>query len=243
MHEKLITTGVALLAFASFAISPGIASAVNKPAVTHPTGTVLNPGTNGVLIEGTNTGETMFVDGSGNTLTRCTGATVAGKLTKNSGGTIEGDIASAKFAGSGSLAAGEPANECTGSFGNVSVTPLSLPWCIRSTPNSGTEEFEIAGGNCGGPASSIKFILSSTTVGNCTYEGLSGVSGTIDTDAAESSAQDALLTIPGTTAKREFKRVAGGFLCPSVGYLDMDFTLETDTTNGIAEPIYISKIP
>jgi hypothetical protein len=87
------------------------------------------------------------------------------------------------------------------------------------------------GGKCSAPGK-VNFTLASTTVGNCVYEGVS-VDGTFATHPS-----DALMSVPGGAAKRGFPKISGGFLCPSEGFLDMDFTMETDVVK--AEPIYIS---
>lgn len=226
MHKKLMTACMALVAFAALAIAPAIASAKNDPQLTHPTGTLIPVGTK---VLATNVGNTLFVDANNNPLTTCSVATMTGTILKNSGGNVEGEITTANFSGTGTKSATEPNVECTGSFGNVSVTPV-VPMCIRSTTAMNTDVFQVVGGKCSAPGK-VKFTLASTTVGNCVYEGNS-VDGTFHTHPS-----DAVFTVPGDDfLKTGFPKVSGSFLCPSEGFLDMDFTLETE--NG--EPIYIS---
>lgn len=223
--RKLITACMALAAFLAFAVMPSVASATNDPDLTHPTGTLL---ATGAKIKGTNVGETLMTDASGNVLTRCTTAVMTGELVTNNGSEVQGSISSATFSGTGT------GGECTSSFGGITVETTEgngVPWCLRSGPNQETHKFEVRGNSCANKERGITFVLNSTTVGKCKYERASGnpITGTYTTHP-----EDAVLHISGV----EFPREEGGFLCPAKGFLDMTFTLETDTPT--PEPLYIS---
>lgn len=245
MSKKLIATCMALAAFVAFAVAPSVASATNTPVITHPTGTVLNPTgktcgaiSNAVCLKGTNIGETIMRSSAtgGIVLTRCTTSVMTGELTKNNGTTVEGNVRSASFSGTGTEVNG--VNECTGTFGNITVTTAvasGLPWCMRSTSTMKTDEFQIRGGLCSEAAREIRFILDSTTAGECTYGRTAAIVGTYTTDT-EPELSDAVVHIK----EQEFVKKAGGIGCPSVGYLEMSFTLETDTAPPTAEPLYFS---
>ena len=96
------------------------------------------------------------------------------------------------------------------------------------------DEFQVRGGLCSEAAREIRFILDSTTAGECTYGRTAAIVGKYKTDTLVDENSDAIMTI--TT--QEFTKKAGGILCPSIGRLDMSFTLETDKSP--AEPLYFS---
>jgi hypothetical protein len=223
MHRKLIGAFLALAAFAAFAVAPSIASATNSPEITHPTGTRLATGTK---IEATNIGTTIMTDASTNTLVECSTATMTGTLTKNDGSNVEGNITSASFSGTGS------GGTCTGSFGNITVTPNpatnGMPWCLRSTSTMATDEFQLRGNECSKAVRAIRFVLDAPFGATCTYQRGSAVVGTLTTHP-----EDAVLHVSHV----EFPLLEGSFICPGAGYLDMSFTLETDGSNS---PLYIS---
>jgi len=254
MSKKLITACLGLLALAAF-ILPATASAA--PEITHPTGTRLNPTTGSctsvagtVCVTATNVGETLLktdpASGEPTVLARCTTAAMTGYLKKNNGTEIEATIHTATFSGTGGLSNGM--NECTGSFGNITVTTNGnkvdnesvtngTPWCIRATKAMEPDEFQLTGGDCVSEPPAITFILDSTTAGECKYTRSAAVKGTYTTD----STGDAVLTVTakeGTLADTTFTREAGGVLCPGTGTLEMSFTLETDEKE--AKPLYIS---
>jgi hypothetical protein len=229
MHRKLITACMALAAFAAFAVMPAIASATNDPDLTHPTGTLMPAGKGHPAsgIKGTNVGLTLMTNSSGGILTECNSAVMTGTLIKNDGSNVEGNISSATFTGTASGGA------CTGSFGNVTVTtnPATngIPWCLRSTSTMATDEFQVRGNECSKAARPIRFVLDIIFGGSCVYQRGTAIPGTFKTHP-----EDALLSI----SKVEFPLLEGGFACPSVGFLDMSFTLETDSVS--TEPLYIS---
>jgi hypothetical protein len=229
MFKKLITACLAIAAFAAFVL-PATASATNDPTLTHPTGTAIAVGTK---IEATQIGNSIFTDTNKNPLVTCSTATMTGEVVKNSGGNVEGTISTSDFGGTGSTKAGEPEPECTGSFGNVSVTvPGHL--CIRSTTTMATDEFQVAGGGCPGTGN-VKFILDSTTIGECEYEATGAIKGD-----AKTHPDEAILVVRSTQEGSGAKKIRGGFFCPNSGILDMEFTLETDTKDEMKDPIYIS---
>jgi hypothetical protein len=152
---------------------------------------------------------------------------MTGTVTKNSSSAIEADITTIDFAGTGAKVAAEPEPECTGTFGNVSVTvPGALQ--IKSTALMATDEFQI---NTKG-STKVKFILNSTTIGECEYESLNPVKGDITT-----SATTAALTVRNNAAGSGSKLIRGGFFCPSSGQLAMTFHLETEngTSLGVTQ--------
>jgi hypothetical protein len=236
MSKKIIMACMALVALAAFAL-PATASAANNPLLTHPTGTAIPAGTK---ITATQVGSSFLWNTSNSKLLECSTGTMTGELKTNSGGTVEGNISSAVFGGTGAQAAGEPEPECTALsfFGsNTSVTTQGLPWCVKSTPLMAEDEFTVSGGACGGAASKIKFKLAPTGISECEYEATNAaIKGTFDTDTG-GTPTDALLTVKHSQ-QTGFKRIAGGFLCPESGEIEMTFTLETDKTT--KEPIYIS---
>lgn len=236
MHKKLITACMALAAFMALAVVPSIALAVNSPELREGTtnGVKAPPGT---TILATNLGELIMTDSSGGILTRCNKATLTGTLTKNDGANIEGNVTKATFQGTGTKAAGAEDPECTGSFGNVTVTanPATngLPWCIRSTEGMATDEFQVRGDECSKAEREIRFVLHSTTVGECTYGRAIPTIGTLTTDTP--TATDAVVHI----AAQKFDKKAGGFFCPGAGYLDFSFTIEKDTLpDETADPMW-----
>jgi hypothetical protein len=226
MSKKLIGAFMALAAFAAFAVMPAVSSA--SPELTHPTGTTLATGSKitATLLGGS----AILKDTSGNTLITCTTATLTGELTRNNGTEIQGQITSATYGGTGAKVSAEPANECTGTFGNTSVTPLAskaTPWCLKS---QASDKWNLTGGACPAGGGRIKFILNSTTVGECEYQSTAaGVSGGFTTHP-----EDAKLTV----TESGFELIRGGFFCPPSGHLEQGFTLETDSAT--TEPLYIS---
>ncbi len=229
MSKKLITTCLALFALAAFVL-PAVASA--SPVVTHPTGTKLVPGANGVKIKATNIGNTLLTSTSGTTLVECSTASMTGTLTVNSGTSIEGNIESTSFSGT------EAGGKCTGLGGIIVTTNVGngVPWCLHST---GGDEFQVRGGKCSEVPRSITFAMDSGLGVTCHYERANSIKGTFTTH----STGDAILTVTGAgetgVTDTLFTKEAGdSVLCPADGTLDMAFTLETDTAT--AEPLYIS---
>jgi hypothetical protein len=248
MSKKLITACMALVAFAALAVMPAVASATNDPELTHPTGTLLAEGTK---ITATNVGETLLKSGDGSSiLARCTHATMTGTLTKNKENTVEGTIDTATFEGTGGFLNGM--NECTGSFGNLTVTTNGggvdgetvengTPWCVRSTPTMATDEFQVRGGACGTATRKITFVFDTTIFGGttqCKYERASTepIKGTYTTD---SPSTDALMHLAAGANTKFVGESGNSFVCPTSGTLEMTFTLKTDTTP-TAEPLYFS---
>jgi|SRR5215211_5223875 len=151
---------------------------------------------------------------------------------ENSGGTVEGEITSAKFSGTGAVHADNGFAECTEHVGSGAyMTVKNLPLCVRSTSAMATDEFQVFGGGCITPGN-VKFLLGSTAAGECEYETASSVKGDYTTGGAQAS-----LTTRDTIAGSGAKKIRGGFLCTSSLMLKMAFTLETDSTAG---PIWIS---
>ncbi len=206
MNRKLILTCVALAAFAAFAVGSSTASATNDPQLTTSTGELVPAGTTTIKV--TQVNQIAMVTTAGSTLVTCSTGTGTGEVIKNSGGTVEGEITTLTISGTGTKAAGEPGNECTGSFGNVSVTP-SLPVCLRSTPAMATDEMQGSSGKCPG-GGKIKFILASTTAGECEFESTGAAIAEFATNPNSAEA-----TIKSTQAGSGVSKIRGGFLCPS----------------------------
>jgi len=228
MNKKLTLACMAVAALAVLAVGASTASATNDPQLTTKAGVLVAPGTSNLLL--TQVGTTGLLDTSGNVLVQCTSGTGAGSVIKNSGGTVEGEITSLTIGGTGAKAPTEPGNECTTSFGNVSVTPI-LPWCLRSTPTMATDEMQIVSGKCGGAPGNVKFIMVSTTVGECEFE----ATGPIRADFT-TSPSDAQATVRSTQAGSGIKRIRGGFFCPSSAMLQGTRTIE----DGSGNPLFVS---
>ena len=218
--SKLIRACMALAAFAAFAVLPATAMAENNPQLKEG-GTAL---ATGVGIVGTNEGITRFTDTSGNTLVECSKATLSGTLTKNTVGGVEGEITTFDFSGTGAVNAHNGLPECTGSFGAAFITVVTNPLCVRSTNTMATNEFQVSSGKCAG-GGKVKFIIGSTTIGECEYETGGPVKGDYVTNTSE-------MKVRNTAAGSGASKIRGGFFCPSSGMLAMTFKLET--ANGTA---------
>ncbi len=233
MIKKAILACMALAAFAAFVL-PATASATNDPTLTDGSPRV-DVAVNSKII-GTNVGETTLLTTGGAPLIHCTTATMTGKVLVNSGGTVEGTIEKATFAGTGAIHPDTGDKECTASFGNAGIT-VSTPMCLRSTPAMATDEFRVEGDDCIKSGTGVTFNILSTTAGECKYETTGAVIGHFTTE----STGDALLTVTETQSGSGAAKESGGFLCPSSGMLRMTFTLETDTLpDTTADPIWIS---
>lgn len=217
MNRKLITVCFAVAALAVSAL-PATASAANDPQLTE-AGVLVAAGAS---IVGT-TSNPSLTSTSGASLLTCSTAKATGKVLKNSGGTVEGEITTATYAGTGPVSADNNLPECTGSFGNVYITVTNTPLCIKSTPTMAEDEGQVGGGGCGtfGP---VKFTIGSTTAGECKYETTSTLKGDFTTGGTETR-----LTIRNTQAGSGVKLVSGGFLCPTSGMLAGSATLETES--------------
>jgi len=227
MNKKLTITCMALTALTALVIGVAAASAANDPQLTTKEGALVPVGTSNIQL--TQIGETGVLDTSGNTILTCTSGTGAGSVLKNSAGTVEGEITSLTVGGTGAKASGEPANECTGSFGNFSMTPV-LPLCLRSNPTMVADEMQISGGKC--PSSgTVKYVAVSTTVGVCEYES----TGPLKLDFT-TTPSDAQATIRATQAGSGIKLTKGGFLCPSSAMLRGTRTMEDTSGN----PFFVS---
>jgi len=217
MSKKPITASMALIALAAFVL-PAYASATNDPQLLSG-GTVVPVGTS---IVGT-AAEAKFTNTEGtSSLTTCSKAKLTGSLTKNSGGTVEGEIpnGSSIFEGTGATSSHNSKPECTGSFGNSYVTVTTV-LCIKSDPTMVEDEFQVLGAACGSTGK-LKFIIGSTTAGACEYEATGNVKGTFTTGGTEGS-----LTTRDTSEGSGATKISGGFLCPTSGALKMTFTIET----------------
>jgi hypothetical protein len=226
MNRKLILALAVSAALAAFAVSAATAMATNDPQLTTKAGALVPVGTSN--LNATQVGETAVTDTSGNTLISCNTGSGKGSVVKNSGSTVEGEITSLTIGGTGPVGP-NGLNECTGSFGNVSINPV-LPWCLRSTPAMATDEMQAVAGKCPGTGN-VKFIASSTTVGACEYEATSSIKADFLT-----SPSDAQATVRSTSAGGGVKLIKGGFLCPSSMMMKGTRTLEDTSGN----PLFVS---
>jgi hypothetical protein len=224
MSKKIIMACMAIAALAAFAL-PASALAANEPQLTE-NGSLVAKGS---LIKVTNIGDTILKNTEGASIVNCSTATMTGEVTKNEANTVEGKITTATFAGTGTKQASEPDLECTGSLGNATVTPLNFPWTLKSTPLMANDELQVAAA-----AGKIKFLLKPTVFGvpiECEYEANGVIKGSFVTNADTAS-------VTASSAGSGFTRIRGEFPCPTSGYLEMNFTTETDVA--VATPVTIS---
>jgi len=217
---------------------PATASASNKPVLTQPTGTAIGVGTTFI---GRQIGELGFYATSGTKELGCSSGSFIGSILKNASGTVEAEITSAVFGGSGPQVSGEPAPECTGLgffTSNLTFTALSLPWCLKSTVLTAEDEFLVIGGKCGSVAEKLRFMWSPTGFGDCEYQATqTNIKGKFNTDTSGAAS----LSWTKTNSNAGFTKISGSFSCPSSMEFEVSFALETD--NGSHEPIFISKLP
>ncbi|HEX5593484.1 MAG TPA: hypothetical protein VFX35_09060 [Solirubrobacterales bacterium] len=234
MRLKLIAISLGLVSLAALIAFPGMALAFNHPLVVE-NGVPISVGSK---VLGTNVGATKLTTSLFNL--ECSTGILTGTVTKNTTGTVEGTISSARFGGTGGKITGAEEPECTShepGFGDMTVTPSTatngLPWCIRSTEPMAPHEFQVRGNECAKAARPIRFSIDMTGLGTCQYErgSTEPIPGTFTT-----STTDSVLSI----SEVNFPAVSGNpFGCPGGGKLDMTFTMETDaspfTSLGITE--------
>jgi hypothetical protein len=236
MSKKIIMVCMAVAALAAFAL-PATASAKNTPHLTDAAGSAaVGVAINGTLLEKTEA--TFWNTATSIKLSTCTNATLTGKIVKNTTGTVEGTITTFDFSGTGGVHADNGLPECTGDIGPSAVTVVSNPLCLRSTEAMATHEFqvgaELAGKTCAEGTGNVKFLLKSTTAGDCEYETASSIKGDFTTASGVASQLTTRDTIAGSGANR----IRGGFLCPTSGMLRMTFTMETETIGN--PPLWIT---
>lgn len=216
MSQKVITSFMAVVAFAVFAL-PATAFAANNPQLMS-SGTVVPAGTS---IVGTAM-NTEFTSTAGGNLVTCSSAKLMGTVKKNSGGTVEGELSneSASFEGTGAVSSDNGLPECTATFGNAFIT-VTTALCVKADSTMAEDEFQVTGAACGSTGKA-KFIIGSTTAGECEYESTGNIKGTYTTGGTE-----AKLSTIDTSEGSGSKLIKGGFLCPTSGALKMTFTLET----------------
>lgn len=222
MSKKLITACMALVAFAAF-ILPATASAANSPHLT--SNGVLVP--KGTSLYGTAT-DTLFTTTGGSTQVTCLHAKMTGTVVKNESTIVEGEVpkGNALFWGDGAVSSHNGLEECTGSFGNAFVTVVTA-LCVRSDTTMAADEVQVNGGACG-TGGKAKFIIGSTTAGECEYEATGAVKGTYTTNSTPVT-----MTTEDNSTGSGSKLIRGGFLCPTSGALAMTFSLETTDGTGL----------
>ncbi|HWC47403.1 MAG TPA: hypothetical protein VG448_00780 [Solirubrobacterales bacterium] len=223
MRSKLVASCVLLVVVASIA-APSLASAANTPLLVE-NGSAVAVGTK---FQAGNVGRLGFTTSLGTM--ECTLSEWTGEVTKNSTGTVEGKITSARVGGTGALLNGAPAPECTtqaifGGDTTVTMNPAisGLPWCLRSTSAMALDEFQVRGDSCASVARGIRFTLDITNIGTCEYERTAAMSGTFSTSTTASTFS--LSEVAFTKVSTE------SFLCPASGKLDLTFQLLTDGTS------------
>jgi len=232
MHKKLITACLAIAVFAAFVVAPS-ASAVQIGETNEKHEFTALKANSGVKITGTQLGASRMTDKNGGILVECTKGTMTGELTENGANVITGDITSASFTNN-------TGGACPSIVGTSVVTTkiedkgppvvqTGVPWCLSTI--KATDTFEVRGGNCNEAARNLIFILDNSVAGECEYSKAS-VTGTFRTDVKET--EDAILTV---TKNGAFVLIRGGAFCPKEGFLDMEFTLETDESP--FAPLYI----
>ncbi|HEX6781013.1 MAG TPA: hypothetical protein VF125_03175 [Solirubrobacterales bacterium] len=211
MAKKILVLVAAIMAFG---VVPAVASATNSPELVETGGKTVEVGKK---ILATNVGNTLMTDGSTNTLLSCQTATMTGTVTKNDGSNVEGNIADATFKN-------HETSTCSGILGATTVTSTpatnGVPWCIRSTSTMATDEFQVRGNECSKAQRPIRFILDLPFGVVCTYQRTNAITGTFTTGEGKTVMSISHVEFPLLESV--------GFGCPSAGYLDMSFTLETD---------------
>ena len=206
-------------------VVPSSALATNSPEVTYPTGTKLAAKTK---VQVTNSGESKLTWGA--TTITCSSAKWKGELTKNTGSEVEATVESATFNGGSHCSTG-------GEGASIVATPSKngVPWCLRSTPELATDDFQVRGGACGKEVLPIRLAVNTTEkiTQECVYERSGAIVGTYQTHP-----NDAVLT----SNEVLITRVAGSVvLCPASMKVDTSFTLEKE--EGSSGPSYISAGP
>jgi hypothetical protein len=204
MHKKLIVACAALAAFASLAAAP-VASA--SPALTNG-GTPVPVGTE---IKGSNTGVFLFEDGIGYSVS-CGQATLAAKVTANSGTKIKMEAAAGGLTLTGTAVAGD----CTTSRGATSMT-----WGKMCFETGATDNVIVTG--CG---ANIAMTTNITGLVICQYT-ISGVTASFPTNA------DATFNLSSIPLK---KSEGSGAFCPS----EIKFSLDLDLTTTSGQTLLIS---
>jgi hypothetical protein len=237
MSKKIILACLALVAFAVFVL-PATASASPRLCET----TKLEGGGEGepctnvglVNVKGTNVGNWVLETSTlGNVV--CTGVTMTGNVTKNSGTNVEGDITSATFSGGGT------GGDCTGSLGTsiqvITNIGNGVPWCLFANSEMAADRFEVRGNACNAAKRSITFKFNITGLVDCWYNREANVVGTFTTDTA--TGEDAVLSFEKQQWNLEKEESTSIFApkCPETGSLTGKATLETDSAT--TEPLYI----
>jgi hypothetical protein len=232
MRLKRTLTSLGLVALAVCAAVPATAAATNHPIIVE-NGTPLAVGSK---FTATNVGVVKTTTGLGSF--ECSTAVMTGQVTKNTTGAVEADITSAAVGGTGLIASGAAAPECTtqaflggDTTATISTATNGLPWCLRATEAMNTDEFQIRGNSCIKASRPIRIATDITGIGTCTYERMEPIPGTFTT-----STTDSVFSI----YEVNFPSVPGNpFGCAGGFRLDMSFTMETDaspfTSLGITE--------
>ncbi|MGN6557278.1 MAG: hypothetical protein ACTHLH_04615 [Solirubrobacterales bacterium] len=206
---------MALVAFAAMAAMPALASA--SPVLKDKTGNVV---VNSKILA-SNVGIVKITTADGTI--ECTEAGMTGTVKKNTGTEIETDISTAVFNDKNAMGEVVPCSNPT--FGEVTVTPKKFPWCIAAKSTFAADTFQLSSAAC--PGGGTMEITLDTGLGECTYTKAAPVTGSFTTGSEAAPSEFSISEV-------EFKKAAGGMLCPPSAKLDMKFKLFTDV---LGEPV------
>jgi hypothetical protein len=195
MHKKLIMTCAAIAAFAAFVVAP---TASASPVLTE-SGVAVPVGAE---VKGSNTGTFRF-EGSGGYTIECSTATLAAKVTGNSGTQIKLEAGAGGLTTSGTGTSGD----CTANWGPTTMTWSKM--CFETIAK--TDSVSITG--CG---AGMTLTTNYTGVGTCQYTA-ANLTGSFITNA------DATISMNSLTVKL----LEGGILCPAEVRFSLDFDLNT----------------
>jgi hypothetical protein len=231
--SKLYKVFLALAAFAAFAVLPATASALNSATVVkvNPvTGTHEGPEPTGseILGTGNHSAFSRLTDPAGNVILSCTTNELTGKLTRNDHTQVAGEITAFNFKGKTGVT--PHTTHCTGSSGDVTVTPLELPYTLQINAAETTDHFIVRGGKPTEAAKLIKFRIQQTTIfGTITadYQATAALTGTYETT-----------TTPKFTVEKAKFLETTNTIAPNEVFLDLQLQLHTHNPAG---PITIVK--
>jgi hypothetical protein len=194
---------LACMAVAAFATSVVAPAASASPVLTE-NGTAVAVGAS---IEDKITGVMKF---TGAFNVECSSTNLKGTVTKNSGTKLETTIPAGGVTISGTAVGGD----CTSALGATKVT-INSELCFASGA-APADTFTVTG--C---SANVVFTLEVTGTGPCKYS-TAVVNGTFSTNVTPTTIN---------VSEQEFKKIEGGFFCPSSGKLDMDLDMYTTGTN------------
>lgn len=197
---------VVIAALAVTAVLAGPAWAAGQPLVSGG-----SPVATGTGIAGTAVGNVNFNSSAGSVLFVCTGASLSGPVSQNSGGTSSITLESAQLTGP------EAEGKCKTSLGNATVT-VETPSCLRHNTGMETGEWQLSNNACGAEGGIPHLVIATNTAGTCKYR----------TSGSSWHFGGSLKTSPLQIATNEkFTKESGSILCYSTLYLNATFQLKT----------------